>query len=406
MLTKPYRNKIADVVIPFVKSLSVVVIFSPWLLVGYTLVSSYTATLNQNDQEAIRSFIDWFGLIYAFILAWAFTNVGSNFQTLEREFDQERYAVAALLQIVKHLDVHGLNKKKQSQLNEFKYDFRQVIKDYVNHVVSNYRFEYLIPEFHWQGDRILESIHTRISILNREKVIQEPFIFELFHSLNKVMDVRGNRISNSRVHTPLIVQLVTNVASIFWLFSFMGLNIDDNLVASLLIGGVTFIIIIVLIIFFDLSEPFTGIWRIHLTDWVDFLMLIDHEQDPEVIFVYNLENTVYGRLQALTRRDKCRLYSLTHSKRHSQSWKQFMTVVQRSRPDGLHPITCRTFFSNELHEQGISIRDYEWPAVILKRASDYKLILNSDVINACHDLIGFESLFHQEMKKELAWYEP
>ena len=406
MSTTPYRNRITDTVIPFIKSMAVVISFSPWLLVGYTLVSSYTATLDQNDQEAIRSFIDWFGIIYAFILAWAFTNVGSNFQTLEHEFDQERYAVAALLQTVKHLETNVSNRKNQGQLNQFKDDVRREIKAYIQHVISNYRFEYLIPEYHWQGDRILEAIHTLISILNRRKVIQEPFIFELFHSLNKVIDIRGNRISNSRVHTPLIVQLVTNVASLFWLFSFMGLNIDDNLVASILIGGVTFIIIIILIIFFDLSEPFSGIWKIHPTDWIEFLNLIDHEKDPEVIFIYNLENTVSNRIQAFMGRDKCQLYGLTHTKKRGQSWKKFITIVQRSRPDGQHPIKCRTFFSDELHYQGISLTGYDWPAVVLKRASDFKLILNSQVINACSNLIEFEALFHQEMQKELSWYEP
>jgi hypothetical protein len=45
-----------------------------------------------------------------------------------------------------------------------------------------------------------------------------------------------------------------------------------------------------------------------------------------------------------------------------------------------------------------------YPLVVLKRASDLKIILDSQQINSCEDMDKFSALFHKEMKKKLRWY--
>jgi hypothetical protein len=109
--------------------------------------------------------------------------------------------------------------------------------------------------------------------------------------------------------------------SIIWLFSFLALVIYDRAIAIALVGGAAFVIIMVLVIFFDLGEPFGGIWKIHLKDWPNFLKTIDHDNDPEVIFIYKRPNTMYSWF--FTRPVKCKLDELAHSKASKDSWEEF-----------------------------------------------------------------------------------
>jgi hypothetical protein len=290
-------------------------------------------------------------------------------------------------------------------LKDFKDDVLKEIKEYLRHVVENYRFEHVVPDQHRNGDRMLENIGEHISSLTSKNAVPEPFIYELFNSLNEAMDVRGDRILHSQPYTPVIVQLVSSVSSVLWLFSFLGLVVYDKWVATILIGGVAFVIIMVMVIFFDLAEPFGGIWRIHLDEWNEFIETMDHDMDPQAIFIYSLQNTVFGRLQSILHSDKCPLYGFTHSKAHGESWKQFTASIQRRRPDGHPVIKCRTLYYNELKYKGLSLGEVEWPAVALKQGGDRKVILDNLTINGCKDLPAFEALFHEKMKEQLPWYE-
>jgi hypothetical protein len=392
-----------DTATPFAKSLAVALIFSPWLIVIYSLVTNYVARLDPNDQAVIKGFIEWFGAAYSFFLALAVVNVWSQFETVEREFDRELDAITTLRQTVIYTKVS--NKKKESDLKAFRDNVLKEIKEYLDHVVENYRLEHRISEQHRNGDRILENIGEEISFLTSKKVVPEPFIYELFNSLNEAMDVRGDRILHCQPYTPVIVQLVAIVSSVLWLVSFLGLVIYDKWVAATLVGGVAFVIIMVMVIFFDLGEPFGGIWRIHLDEWHEFIETMDHDKDPQAIFIYKLQNTVFGWVRAWLLGEKCPLYGFAHSKVHSESWKKFTASIQRRRQDGHPVIRYQIFYFNELKYNGISLKDCIWPAVVLKRGGDKTVIVDNQEIENCKDLTAFEDLFHQKMKAELAWYE-
>jgi hypothetical protein len=171
-----------------------------------------------------------------------------------------------------------------------------------------------------------------------------------------------------------------------------------------LIGGVAFVIIMVLVIFFDLGEPFGGIWKIHLDDWKEFLWNMDHDDDPHIIFVYKRQNTVAGRWKSAIGRDTCTLFNLVHAGVPGRSWKQFVDNVERPRPNGHPRLKCLTFFRNQLDYNGLPIAA-DWPVVALKRGGQREVFLDSEEINGCQDWSEFESAFHQKLKEHLPWYE-
>ena len=402
MSTQLTRSRFVEATLAFFTSVGIVLLFSPWLLIVYSMVAPYVASLDPKDQEVIRGFIEWFGTAYSFFLALAIVNVWSQFETVDREFDRELDAVSTLLQTVKYTGVS--DQAKKPQLQKFRTIALEEIRKYVTHVVHNHRVEHLVSRQHKNGDRILESIGSQISSLTINQVVPEPFINELFHSLNEAMDVRGDRISHSKPYAPAIIQFMAVIASLIWLLSFLGLVIYDKWVAGFLIGGVAFVIAMILVIFFDLGEPFGGFWKIHLDDWDEFLNNMEHASDPEVVFIYNLENTLVGQFRSWIGRDTCKLNELAHTGRFGEQWKEFLAGVEAPRSRGDAIVRCVTMYSNDLSEMGLHIASPARPLVVLIQGTKQVVLLNSQDINQCKDLIEFEESFNKKMKARLRWF--
>jgi len=61
------------------------------------------------------------------------------------------------------------------------------------------------------------------------------------------------------------------IASILWLAPFFVLKFEDFLVGAFFLGGVTFVVVSILLIVYDLDFPFTGMWVIELDSWKKLL---------------------------------------------------------------------------------------------------------------------------------------
>jgi hypothetical protein len=406
MVEDDYRTWFQEKVFPIAKALGIAAAFLPWLILAYSVIAPYMVTRDVKDQQAVQGFIEWFGTAYSFFLALAIVNVWSQFDTVEREFDRELDAVSTLLQNVKHTEASSIWKVRE--VRRFKESVQADIKNYVDHVVKYYKFEHRVTRQYHNGDQILERIGKRISLLAANKAVIEPFIYELFDSLNEAMDVRGDRISHSKPYTPWIIKLVAVISSIVWQLSFLGLVIYDKWVAGILLGGVTFVIVMVLIIFYDLGEPFGGIWRISLENWDQFLYNLDHASDPEVIFIYDLKNTVTGQFRSWFRVDICHLDTLARSGL-GLPWNEFLTNLRKPRTNGLTDIEihirCSPVYSSDLKEKGLKITCIERPLVVLECKEGQFVLLSSREINECENLAQFEEVFHRRMKEHLLWYQ-
>jgi hypothetical protein len=183
---------------------------------------------------------------------------------LDRELD----AIVNLYQTINYAKA-SLTVKKSLPPNEL-FNITKEISNYIDHVIDNYRTEHLDRNYRNTGNEILERIGINIGLLSSKGIIKDPLIDQLFRSLSEALDVRGDRILHSKQRIPGIMRLVAVVSSFIWLLSFFGLVIQDTLVSIALVGGTTFVIIMVLGIVNDLDNPFDGTWNVNVDDWISF----------------------------------------------------------------------------------------------------------------------------------------
>jgi hypothetical protein len=367
---------------PLLKSLAIVAAFSPWLVLFYLPVQNYSANLlDVNDRDIIKQFIEWFGTAYSLFLALALVRVWGQFEMVEREFDREVDAIATLYRTAKYTRISD-NGEGDDESNKFDYSIRRYILEYVKHVIENYQIEYQVPQQRSNGEKYLEEIGTKIgSLAHDDRLAIAPLVSELIRNLNEAMDVRGDRISHSKQRTPGIIQLVSIVSSAIWLFSFFTLVLYDPRLSIAMIGGVTFVIIMVIVIFFDLDNPFGGIWKISLDSWNEFLESID--PTPHIIFVYNIENTIIDRAQALLGMKMCKLKSFSRSGFLGNSWRKFLDDLQRISGNTNRKIRCSVKYSDEYFAGGYYkwVKDKELPLVVLQSGEKFDELMNHLEIN-------------------------
>lgn len=275
MLKKTLSNLDRNVV-STIQSLVLALAFSPWLIIIYSYIANFVSALDPKDQDTIRGFIEWFGTAYSLFLALVLVNVWAQFETLDREFDREVDALATLYHTVKYThSPDNVDQEKKDYVSRIRNSIIDNIKLYIEHVIVNYSKEHLVLEQKRNGDIFLENILGNITSFAINQSISESLVSQFFESLNEAMDVRGDRISHSKLHTRGIVLAVAYIASAVWLVSFFGLIIYDRTVSVILIGGVTFVIVMVINIIRDLDQPFDGAWQVDMKNWSDLLEIID-----------------------------------------------------------------------------------------------------------------------------------
>lgn len=397
-----------ETVEPFWKSILIVLAFLPWLLLIYWLAGKWLITLDKNDRDVIQGFVEWFGTAYSFFLALAIVNVWSQFETVERELDRELDAIASLLQTVRYTQTPGF--WNTHLVKEFKEKVIEDIRNYIDHVIKNHKYECQVSDQRREGYKILQRIGMQISTLTRNRTVPEPFIYELFRSLNEATDVRGDRIAHSRPYAPVLVKVMAVVTSFIWLLSFLGLVIFDATVALILIGGVSFVIIMVLVIFFDLGEPFGGIWKINVEDWREFQEDMEHEGAPEMVFLYRRNNQLRHLVLAWFGVDPCPLSRLTHagSRFRRTPWKTFLKRMHATRqaapPNTVQYLEC---YADELERYGLtqSVSRAQLPLVLFRGAGEPFTLLTSAEIEDCPSLQAFEARFEQRIRQHIPWYD-
>lgn len=381
--------------------------FSPWLFIVYFVVSRYVSNLNEIDQGTIKSFIEWFGTAYSLFLALVLVNVWAQFDTVDREFDFEIDALATLYNTVKSTELPEVtNSFEKDNFQKIKTSIIENIKNYIEHVRKNHSQEQLNPQQRRNGNIFLENIDKNISLLAFNKVIPDSITSQFYDSLNNAMDVRGDRIAHSKQHTRGVVLLVAYVASIVWLLSFFGLVITDPLVAIVLIGGATFVIIMVITIIRDLDKPFEGAWQVDLNDWDELLELIN--PGLQIIFVYNLEDTIVDDLKNLVGKKTCKLRTLSRTGFFGVGWKEFLNRITRASVDASENVICSVLFLEQfspyvehVKKPGESLMT---PMIVLKQGDKFEVLLDSLEISDCSDLNKLETVLIQKIKTRFGWY--
>ncbi len=383
---------------PFVVALA----YSPWLIILYYFIQFYITQLPQGDKDFIESFIEWFGTAYSLFLALVLVNVWGQFDIVEREFDREVDALATMYQVINRIP--EANEQDAVIIKDFKKNIKLKIITYIHHVIQNYDKEHDIPQQRRNGEIILEMIGNQISELVPKVNIKDFFISEAFESLNEAMDVRGDRIAHSKQRIPQTVWFVAVISSIVWMIPFLGLEIVSLLVTFTLVGGVTFVIVIVLVIIYDLDNPFEGTWKIELESWEGFLEVL--EPKFQFIFVFNIKHTLFEQVGILLGSKTCKLKSLSSSGFFGLGWREFRKRIEKKYPDSDYKIKSKVFYLDEFNDQGFNFppRGSSFPLVILKDGDRLSVLMSAGEISECTDLIKFEEMFRRRVREQIEWF--
>jgi hypothetical protein len=295
--------------------------------------------------EFLSNFIEWFGVIYGLLLPLIMVRVWEQLDSIDREFDREADAVKALYEDIFFLE------GKCATIGSDIAELLRIYVDHVNHAyhhevkpsgtLRDLPESQLVPPY-WEqakrktpslvdrikkylgappnsqgtaiipdnqiavstntetelrdpkekGDELLENIRCKFRSFFLSKVIttkaSEILVEEMFHRLNEIIDIRGDRIglaSQRLFETLRTVALLTSI--IFLLpFYFVGFTATTQLLDEILIGGVTLLVIFIYLIIEDLDEPFGGIWNIDTTAWER--LLIEMNSDERKIELENL----------------------------------------------------------------------------------------------------------------------
>ena len=370
------ERRSSSVLINFINSPLVIgVFFSLYaVFVRLYLYPRYSFLLAE-DLNLIQNFIEWFGVAYGLLVALVLVNVWSNFDVLEKEFDREADAILMLFQAVNKI-------KETPKTRKIKQHIINSIKDYVSHINESYLVEHIKPKIKDVGDYILEKTQNGIAHVGEKEIID----FELYRMLNDVIDIRSNRISLSKKRMPKPIWGVSLAASILWLIPFYALNFRNDWVAIILGGGVTAIVVAILVVIRDLDDPFTGTWRINNTEWAFLGEKLDLK--PTLFFVYSIENVRIYKVFAFINKtffskQLCSLYSLFSD-----------TEKQRRFLDELSDLAyLQIYYKDEF--EALYERIEKLPAIIFKSAVQMQILIDPDEINEIANLTDLKRLIKE-----------
>lgn len=249
------------------------------LLIAQALVDGTRADglfLSRADKQLAQNFVEWFGVLYGFLLPTILVKVWEQFDAIDNVLDREADAVNSLVGDLMLLDEQHKPFRDQILCGLYKYS-RNVVR-FVNKQRPAAREMKT-------GEKILRDIRGYyINIFrkggNGEMPANEALQNELLSQLNNLIDYRGDRISLSTQRLFQTLKFIAVVTSILWLVPFYFLHFQDpvsgnelqlGLFGWLLVIFVTFLIIVILSIIDDLDEPFDGSWMVNIASWTDLV---------------------------------------------------------------------------------------------------------------------------------------
>lgn len=231
--------------------------------------------LSLADKQLAMNFVEWFGVLYGFLLPTILVRVWEQFDAIDNVLDREADAIESLIGDLLLLDSNhtAFRRKVLDSL----LSYCQNVLDLVEGKIDTMREKEA-------GNEILKEIRGYYISIFRGKngEVQEADILknELLLQLNNITDSRGDRISLSTQRLFESLNLIAVTTSIVWLVPFYFLYFQNEQTGEalslgvfgwLLVISVTFLVIIILSIIDDLDKPFDGFWRVNVDAWNELI---------------------------------------------------------------------------------------------------------------------------------------
>ncbi len=237
------------------------------------------ASPNTTDYWFVAGFIEWFGVLYGMLLPLILLRAWEQLDEIDRQFDREADTAKMLYNDLDYLS--DLPVKFSRAGNEI----TKLLHKYVEHVAVNYRYEIKQLDDDKKskeaGDKILEDMREKFKVIVRlnttKTIVSETLINELLEKINELVDNRGDRISYASQRLFENLHYGALITSIIFLipFYFVGPTYFARsigfpyfyLLDTVLVLGVTFLVIYIYMIIEDLDEPFDGVKKISDESW-------------------------------------------------------------------------------------------------------------------------------------------
>lgn len=271
---------------PITKYVIIITSIISTLLIAQAWIDGTTTNgrfLSSADKQLAISFVEWFGVLYGFLLPTILVRVWEQFDEIDNVLDREADAVEILVGDLQFLD---------EQYDDFKKKVLCSLEKYSSNVVRFVNREITTECEKQEGDVILKEIRAHYMDVFRKRGTRtdESNVLkdELLTQLNNIIDYRGDRISLSTQRLFESLNFIAVVTSIIWLVPFYFLYFQNpqtgeelhlGMFGWLLVIFVTFLIIIILSIIDDLDKPFDGFWRVNISSWDDLVIDIKSEYE-------------------------------------------------------------------------------------------------------------------------------
>jgi hypothetical protein len=274
------REPITRYIIIIVSSISILLITETIYDGLIPANSSRIRFLSDADKLLVINFVEWFGVLYGFLLPTILVRVWEQFDKIDNTFDKEADAIKILIGDLSLL---------QSHHNEFSSKVLRLLQEYAENVLGFISGNLLQDLELEKGKKTLAEVRK----LYLEVFHQAPggnkendvLIDELLAQLNNIIDHRGDRVSLSTQRLFESLNFIAVITSIVWLVPLYFLYFQDNkgndlqlgIFGWLLVVAVTFLVIIILTIIEDLDNPFDGYWRVNISSWKNLVSDIGDE---------------------------------------------------------------------------------------------------------------------------------
>ena len=211
-----------------------------------------------NDQEVLQNFIEWFGIIYTFVLTLIVGQTWKKYNQIMSELDREADALDLLTQICRMFN------------DDFQLRATLIIaiKNYTRTMVRlNFDDKRLEGEAHEKIRDIRECVVRLIQVSNDNESLKS----ELLHQFNEVYDSRGDRFDLIELKLPIHIWILLILISLIWLNGFLWLNFRSNILENYILGSIIFSISFLFYLARDLDDPNNGCWKMNFDSFENHL---------------------------------------------------------------------------------------------------------------------------------------
>ncbi|MGH7595916.1 MAG: DUF4239 domain-containing protein [bacterium] len=236
------------IILEFFKAVCDVVVFVSLLLLMIWLSRKLGKPPDDQDQDLLRSFIEWYAVFYTLALSLIVSQAWRKYNRINSTIDREADALTLLVQTGRLFGNNDLSTQLMITVEGYVNCIRKLrAKDYRTNLVTLQK---------------IRKIRECVGNLITSDKVHDSLKSELIHQYNEVYDARGDRFDLLEQKIPFHIWLIFILFSFAWLWGFFWLIFKYAYLSDYILGCTTLSITYLFHLARDLDDPTSGFWRI------------------------------------------------------------------------------------------------------------------------------------------------